>query len=147
MTDFIYNDTYQGPRWRYGFINRPPGFGTMPDEGQIMQSWDKSSDPLERWRHGTVDYTRKLSRDEIYSYELVPVCYVDSDGVEHGHACRCWECRRWFLSLDACGHIQDIEFTEQGNEIDVYRPVCRWCGVPAGSWENFIPADQEALQP
>ncbi len=61
------NETYGGPRWTYGFQNRPPGYGHNP-EGFISGS----QKPHPSFNHGTIDYPHPLTHEEQESYELSP---------------------------------------------------------------------------
>ena len=61
----IFDEEYTGPRFTYGFRNRPPGIGCQPD-GFIAGS-DRDH-PSYRW--GTRQWPRPLTEAEVYSYEL-----------------------------------------------------------------------------
>jgi hypothetical protein len=62
----IRSQEYTGARWRYGMRNRPPSLGTHP-KGEILGSYGS---PAGRARHGTLDYPRELTSDELYNYEM-----------------------------------------------------------------------------
>jgi hypothetical protein len=64
----VHHDTYAGSRHTYGATNRPVGYSHVPD-GWIIGS-DK---PHPDYRHGTVDYPRPLTEQELTSYELEKV--------------------------------------------------------------------------
>lgn len=66
--DQHYDDTYQGERWTYGLTYRPLGYAQVP-AGWII--W--SDRPHATFQHGTVDYPRELTAQEISSYQLTPV--------------------------------------------------------------------------
>ncbi|HET8629968.1 MAG TPA: hypothetical protein VFL91_21315 [Thermomicrobiales bacterium] len=70
--------------YRYGCVNRPPGFATVPPEWAAIE---RSHDP--RFPHGVVCYVAALAADKIVGYELVPlpICAPDdrrSDRHERG---------------------------------------------------------------
>lgn len=52
----------------YATRSRPPGFGTVP-EGFRMHSEEQTPE----YPYGQIVYDRKLTQDEIYRYELMPV--------------------------------------------------------------------------
>jgi hypothetical protein len=62
---FIYDDEYTGPRFVYGLQNRPPSVGAVP-RGFIIGSHR----PAEGFRHGTLDYTVRMTEEEAAGYEL-----------------------------------------------------------------------------
>ena len=62
----IFDDTYDGPRWRYGLNHRPLDSLSMP-RGFILFS-DREHP---HYRFGTVDYPRELSPDEQVDYQIV----------------------------------------------------------------------------
>lgn len=59
--------TYTGPRYTYGFRNRPPGYAHNPKDF-IHGTEATHSD----YRHGTLDFPRPLGED-AYRYELTLV--------------------------------------------------------------------------
>lgn len=62
----VFSDSYTGPRWTYGMRNRPLGIGTAP-KGYIIGS----DGPAEgRARHGTIQYPRELTKEELYDFEM-----------------------------------------------------------------------------
>ncbi|MGB9661361.1 MAG: hypothetical protein ACPL5F_05000 [Moorellaceae bacterium] len=65
----IWDDEYQGPRYRYGLQYRPPSLGAVPS-GYILGS----ERPHPKFHFGTLDYPRKLTEDEVLNYQLV---YLD----------------------------------------------------------------------
>jgi hypothetical protein len=65
MNDLYFNEDYTGPRWTYGMIYRPLSIGAQP-KGFIIGSVK----PHDGFNHGTVDYPRELTRDEVESYQL-----------------------------------------------------------------------------
>ena len=73
MSDMILDAEYTGPRFRYGCINRPPMFATVP-KGAIVQSLRCHRD----FRHGTIDYPFQLSDDDTYRYELAYLGQFDT---------------------------------------------------------------------
>jgi hypothetical protein len=62
-----------GPRFKYGFTNRPFGIGCQP-KGFLIDSYD-GSERIEidgkRSRYGTIEYPFRLTTDELYSFELI----------------------------------------------------------------------------
>ena len=61
----IFDDSYTGPRWRYGLQYRPASHANIP-KGWIVGSVR----PSPMYRHGTVDYTRELSAQEIAQADM-----------------------------------------------------------------------------
>ena len=68
MNDIVFDEDYTGPRYTYGMIYRPLQIGAQP-KGYIIGSLREHPD----YRHGTIQYPRQLSEDEIKSYELEEV--------------------------------------------------------------------------
>lgn len=65
-----FDDTYTGPRWRYGLVYRPLVAGTA----NVPRGWILHSDrPHPQLRHGTVDFPRELTPEEVARYELLPL--------------------------------------------------------------------------
>ena len=62
----VFSDEYTGPRWTYGLRNRPMGIGAQP-KGFIIGS---EGPAVGRARHGTIQYPRELTADELYDFEL-----------------------------------------------------------------------------
>lgn len=62
----LFSDSYTGPRWTYGFRNRPLSIGTAP-KGFIIGSEGPAQG---RARHGTIQYPRELTKEEVYDFEL-----------------------------------------------------------------------------
>ncbi len=74
----IYDDTYTGRRFRYGYIFRPCGIGCQP-KGFIVGSYVPALRIEDLVRHGSIEYPRQLTEDEVRSFELVP---LQADGTE-----------------------------------------------------------------
>ncbi len=64
----FYDEDYTGPRYTYGFRNRPAGIGCQPN-GRIIGSGKQHKD----FRHGTFDWPFELNEEQLYSYELTKV--------------------------------------------------------------------------
>ena len=64
----LFDDTYTGPRYRYGLTYRPPAYANIP-AGWIVFS----NRPDPRFRHGIIEYPRKLTDHEVEAYELTPI--------------------------------------------------------------------------
>ena len=64
----LFDDTYKGKRYTYGLTYRPVGYAQIP-EGWII----KSDKPSARFTHGTIDYPRPLTQEEITQYQLTPL--------------------------------------------------------------------------
>lgn len=64
-----FSDEYTGPRFKYGFRNRPYGIATCP-KGAILMTY-KPEEKDQGSRHGTIEYPFRLTKDEVYNYELV----------------------------------------------------------------------------
>lgn len=64
-----------GTVWRYGLVLRPPGPGAVPREGLVLGS--HRAEPLPRMQHGTVDYTRALTEQEVEHFDLVLVDVIE----------------------------------------------------------------------
>lgn len=61
----IFDDDYTGPRWRYGLKYRPASYANIP------KGWIVGSPKASRtYRHGTVDYPRELSAQEIAQADI-----------------------------------------------------------------------------
>lgn len=67
MSIFTYDEDYKGPRWTYALLLRPPARFSIPDEGWIVGS----NKPHSSYRHGTIDYNRPLTEDELYKYDMI----------------------------------------------------------------------------
>lgn len=67
-----YTDEYTGPKWQYGYINRPFGLSCQP-KGFVLISYEpgiRVEIGGNRSRHGVIDYPFPLTDDEMYSFEL-----------------------------------------------------------------------------
>jgi hypothetical protein len=75
--DLIFDDTYRGPRWRYGLSRRHlvHYLGTSVADW-ILYSERHGEDP--RFPFGTVDYPRPLPEEEARRHELEPLGMVGS---------------------------------------------------------------------
>jgi hypothetical protein len=72
----VFDNTYTGPRWTYGLVNRPMQIGAQP-KGSIIGSARVSA----RFKNfGTVQWPRRLTDEEVASYELVPVVDAVTEG-------------------------------------------------------------------
>jgi hypothetical protein len=68
---FVFSEDYTGPRYRYGYRNRPFAMAHQP-KGFLIGGVDNDFRDRELGvRHGTVDYPFELTADEVYSFELV----------------------------------------------------------------------------
>jgi hypothetical protein len=65
MDKTLFDDTYKGSRYKYGLTYRPVGYASIPD-GWIIKS-DRKSD---QFKFGTIEYPRKLTSDEVHSFQL-----------------------------------------------------------------------------
>ncbi len=65
----FWNDTYKGPRFRYGLQYRPLGYGAVPPDWIIKS--DKKDPKFPNF--GMIDYPRRLTQHEIEAYQLVEV--------------------------------------------------------------------------
>lgn len=63
----VFDKDYSGPRYRYGMRNRPLQTGAQP-KGWIVDS-NRSHPDFKAF--GTIDYPFPLTKEELYSYELV----------------------------------------------------------------------------
>lgn len=73
MADLLYDDTYTGPRYRYGLKYRPVTVANLP-KGWIVQSGKKHPD----FRlFGTVDFPRQLTEDEVVAFDLEDIGRVE----------------------------------------------------------------------
>lgn len=68
LPETLYSDTYQGPRWVYGLRHRPLNASTVPPGWIVWSDRDHAA-----FAHGTVDYPRQLTVDEVAGFELVPL--------------------------------------------------------------------------
>jgi hypothetical protein len=64
----VHDADYTGERYTYGVTKKPAGFGGSP-KGRIIGADKKGGD----FKHGTIDYPRKLSPEEIRQFGLTPV--------------------------------------------------------------------------
>lgn len=74
-----YGEEYTGPRYKYGFQNRPYSFATAP-KGSIIGTYNENDKPENlkgKARYGTIEYPFQLTTDEIYSYELLDLSGAD----------------------------------------------------------------------
>lgn len=90
--ELLFDDTYFGPRWRYGLVYRPlvTGKANVPP-GWIIQS----NRPHPGFNHGTVDFPFELTTKQVKQYELEPLDQVVRDTV----CC----CNHWFEEHDEGG--------------------------------------------
>jgi hypothetical protein len=70
-----YGPSWVGPRYRYGYRNRPFAYAHQPDgflggPGAIDSNF---RDPVAGIRHGWIDYPFELTEREVDAYELVPM--------------------------------------------------------------------------
>lgn len=70
--DLLFDDTYIGPRWRYGLMYRPLVTGGGAPDDWIVYSDRSSTDPRFK-RFGTVDYPRQLEAEEVGAFQLIPL--------------------------------------------------------------------------
>jgi hypothetical protein len=77
----LFDDTYLGPRWRYGLTLRPLGAGVP--SGWIVFSDRPSEDPRCR-AFGTVEYPLPLAPDQVKQLSLIDFGMVD-DGSSDQH--------------------------------------------------------------
>lgn len=67
-----FSDQYTGPRWKYGYINRPFAMAHQP-RGFILMTYNPDERVEiggKRSRHGTIEYPFQLTDDEVYGFEL-----------------------------------------------------------------------------
>lgn len=62
-------------KYRYACLHRPPLFGSAPKGWSYAEfPWDARSVPpgysRSKYRHGVIEYDRKLTEDEVRTYEL-----------------------------------------------------------------------------
>ena len=65
-----FDDTYDGPRWRYGMTHRPPAIGCQPEGRIILADRKVLVDGHPNVIFGTIEYARELTPKEIEAYEL-----------------------------------------------------------------------------
>jgi hypothetical protein len=61
----LWDDTFRGRRWTYALLNRPVSGSNLP-RGWIIKS-DRQH-PL--FKHGTIDFPRRLTAREVGAFEL-----------------------------------------------------------------------------
>lgn len=61
----LFDEDYTGPRHTYGMRYRPLQIGAQPKDWIVGSLRDHPD-----YRHGTIQYPRPLTPDEIKSYEL-----------------------------------------------------------------------------
>lgn len=75
----IFAEDYAGPRYRYGYRNRPFAMAHQP-KGFLIGALDQEyRDPERGIRHGWIDYPFQLTPHEVEAFEL-----VDMGEVQHG---------------------------------------------------------------
>ncbi len=62
---YFFDEDYTGERFTYGMRYRPLQIGAQP-KGYIISSLREHKD----YRHGSIQYPRQLTNDELKSYEL-----------------------------------------------------------------------------
>lgn len=62
----LYSDEYDGPRWRYGLLSRPPIYGGAPKDYIVFSLKEDTRCP-----YGTIEYPRQLTLDEVERYGMV----------------------------------------------------------------------------
>lgn len=67
--NLLFDDTYTGPRYRYGLTIRPLARFNVPD-GWIIQS-DRPHKDFPRY--GTVAYPFPLTEEQMHHYDMVEV--------------------------------------------------------------------------
>ncbi|HEV8639416.1 MAG TPA: hypothetical protein VG370_34845 [Chloroflexota bacterium] len=72
MGALLFDDTYDGPRWRYAPLSRPVRTGAVPS-GWIVGSV-RPAHPA--FPFGVVDFPRELTPDEVAGYELELIAVV-----------------------------------------------------------------------
>lgn len=76
----LFDDTYAGPRWRYGLPRRHlVSYLATPVSGWILYSERRIDDP--RFPFGTIDYPRELTDAEARQHVLEPLGIVRSEMV------------------------------------------------------------------
>lgn len=71
----LHNNTYKGPRWRYGLTLRPLLSSSLPDSFIIH------SDRVDgAYRHGTIDYPHPLGQDVIKREDMVFIAHIKGQG-------------------------------------------------------------------
>jgi hypothetical protein len=69
----VFTEDWAGPRFRYGYRNRPFAMSHQP-RGFIIQALDTEFRDFDAGiRHGWIEYPFRLSDDEVYAFELVPM--------------------------------------------------------------------------
>jgi len=68
--EIVWDDEFQGKRWRYGLTYRPVGYGNVP-KGYIIHSNRAHPD----FQHGTIDYPFPLPerQAELAGLTAVPL--------------------------------------------------------------------------
>jgi len=79
----LFDDTYRGPRWRYGLTARHIVYHlASPANDWIMYSERPSTDA--RFPFGTAEYPRELSEHETRTLQLVPLGQVTASTASSG---------------------------------------------------------------
>jgi len=69
----VFTEEWTGPRFRYGYRNRPFAMCHQP-KGYIIGGLDQDfRDRDNLIRHGWIEYPFRLTDDEVYCFELVPM--------------------------------------------------------------------------
>lgn len=87
IDDRVFSEDYTGPRWTYGLRNRPMGMGAQP-KGFIIGS---DGPPAGRARHGTIQYPRELTKDELYDFELELISGSEVNEAKQRLDSKCWK--------------------------------------------------------
>lgn len=79
MADLLFDDTYTGPRWRYGLQHRPISsyFGMASLPAPILFTHRPSDDP--RFPHGTAEWPCQIPADQAAQLGLVELSHVSGD--------------------------------------------------------------------
>lgn len=81
MAETLFDDTYQGKRWTYGLRYRPAGYANIPD------GWIISSDkPRTDYPHGSIDYPRELTAEEVEAFQLELIPGPEGGNTEYERA-------------------------------------------------------------
>ena len=87
IDDRVFSGDYTGPRWTYGLRNRPMGMGAQP-KGFIIGSGGPAAG---RARHGTIQYPRELTKDELYDFELELISGSEVNEAKQRLDSKCWK--------------------------------------------------------
>ena len=78
MAQYIFDEEYDGERFKYGLQYRPFDLGTVP-KGHIIGSL-RENENKEPHRFGTIEYPFELTERQVASFQLIDLNEDSSHG-------------------------------------------------------------------